>query len=132
VPPTPRNLRPTPPAALQASLWQPTPPTAHAPVTAATARPTTIQGRFEAFDAQHPEFYQAFRQIALDLWGRGVQRYGAKAIVEVIRFQRVMQGVVDTDGFRANNVYTSRMARRLMDECPDLSEFFEIRQLKSA
>jgi len=81
---------------------------------------------------QRPRITRAhFRSIALDLWRRGVTHYGAKAIVEVVRYHRILQGV-DADGFRINNDYTSRLARRAIEDCPELSEFFELRQIKSA
>jgi len=131
VPPTPANLRPTPPAATQASLWQPAGQTPVLSASAPTVRPTTIQGRFDVFLAQQPDVYAHFRSIALDLWRRGVTHYGAKAIVEVVRYHRILQGV-DADGFRINNDYTSRLARRAIEDCPELSEFFELRQIKSA
>jgi len=130
VPPTPANLRPTPPAATQASLWQPAGQTPVLSASAPTARPTTIQGRFDVFLAQQPDVYAHFRSIALDLWRRGVTHYGAKAITEVIRYQRVVQGL-DADGFRVNNSYVSRMARQAMAECPELQNFFEMRKLTS-
>ena len=45
----------------------------------------SIQEQFQRFDALHPEIYQEFRQIALDLLRRGRAHYGSKAILEVIR-----------------------------------------------
>jgi len=37
----------------------------------------------------------------------------------------------DPDGWKLNNNYTSRYARLVMDECPDLDGFFNTRELQS-
>jgi hypothetical protein len=113
---------------MQASLWQPAGQTPVLSASAPTARPATIQGRFDVFLAQQPDVYAHFRSIALTLWQRGVKRYGAKAIAEIVRYERVVQGV-DADGFKLNNNHVSRMARRAIEDCPELATFFELRQL---
>jgi hypothetical protein len=85
----------------------------------------------EAFIAYHhanPEVYAAFKQIAERLYRRGVQHYGAKAIMEVVRYRTIVRG---DDGFKVNNNYTSRYARLLMAEDPRFAQFFELRVLKS-
>jgi len=59
-----------------------------------------------------------------------VKRYGAKAVAEIVRYQRILQGV-DADGFKLNNNHVSRMARRAIEDCPELATFFEMRKLSS-
>ncbi|HUY75737.1 MAG TPA: hypothetical protein VMV29_03130 [Ktedonobacterales bacterium] len=83
VSPTPANLRPSPPAAQQASLWTPAGQTPVLSASAPTVRPTTIQGRFDVFLAQQPDVYAHFRSIALDLWRRGVTHYAAQVVIQV-------------------------------------------------
>lgn len=92
----------------------------------------SIQERFQRFDAQHPEIYQEFRQIAQELLRRGRAHYGSKAILEVIRYHRILSGKSETEAFKINNNYSSRYARKLIDEDERFFHFFELRELKSA
>jgi hypothetical protein len=92
----------------------------------------SIQGQFQRFDALHPEIYQEFRRIALDLLRRGRAHYGSKAILEVIRYHRILSGKSEAEAFKINNNYSSRYARKLIDEDERFSRFFELRELKSA
>jgi hypothetical protein len=60
---------------------------------------------------------------------KGWNHYGIKAIVEVVRFHRALE-TTDPD-FKLNNNYSSRYARILMDQEPELAGFFQTRELKS-
>jgi hypothetical protein len=91
----------------------------------------TIQERFEAWIERHPDIYAEFKRIATTLRGKR-SRYGAKAIAEVIRYERIMSGKDDTEPFKINNIYTSRLARKLMEEDERFADFFETRELRSA
>jgi hypothetical protein len=90
----------------------------------------SIQERFEHFDQAHPEIYEEFRAIAHDLLRRGRSHYGSKAILEVIRYNRILSG--KDEKFKINNNYSSRYARKLMEEDERFRGFFEVRELKSA
>ena len=91
----------------------------------------SIQEQFCRFDAMHPEIYQEFCQIALELHRRGRSHYGSKAILEVIRYHRILSGKSETEPFKINNNYSSRYARKLMDEDERFCDFFELRELRS-
>ena len=95
------------------------------------SRNATIEERFARFLERHPEVYSEFKRIAGDLLAHGIRHYGAKAIMEVIRFHRAMSGQDAQEPFKINNNYTSRIARKLMDEDERFVDFFEIRELKS-
>jgi hypothetical protein len=86
----------------------------------------TIAERFELFHARNPQVYAALRSMALELCARGHQKYGIKALFEVLRFNAAMQTHGDT--FKLNNDFTALYARLLMDQEPELEAFFEIRQ----
>ena len=92
----------------------------------------SIQERFERFDQAHPEIYEEFRTIARDLFRRGRSHYGSKAILEVIRYQRMLSGQDEEEAFKINNTYSSRYARKLIDEDERFGWFFELRELRSA
>jgi hypothetical protein len=94
-------------------------------------RPDHIQEQFERFHALHPEIYAEFRQIALKLLQHGRSHYGSKAIFEVIRYHRALSGKGETELFKINNNYSSRYARKLMDEDERFCGFFEIREIRS-
>lgn len=99
------------------------------PVYVLTKRPATIDERFRRFLANHPEVYEEFCRIARQLLVRGIDHYGAKAIMEVIRFERAMSGQGEL--LNVNNNYTSRLARKLMAEDERFNGFFETRELRN-
>lgn len=94
--------------------------------------PTSIQSQFERFDQTHPEIYEEFRAIARDLLRRGRSHYGSKAILEVIRYHRILSGKDENEPFKINNNYSSRYARKLVGEDERFERFFELRELRSA
>lgn len=89
-----------------------------------------IQEQFEQFDALHPEIYVEFCHIALDLLRRGRVHYGSKAILEIIRYHRILSGKSDIEPFKINNNYSSRYARKLIEEDERFRDFFELRELR--
>lgn len=91
----------------------------------------TIEEAFERFDEAHPDVYEQFVDIALDLKRRGTQHYSADAICHVIRFFRVTSGK-DADGWKINNNFTALYARKAIAEHAALAEFFQLRARRSA
>jgi hypothetical protein len=107
------------------------------PAATAAAEPSLFDGletesemdaRFWAYDRDNPQVYAEFRRIARELLGRGVTHYGAKAIMEIVRYRTVISG---NDGFKCNNNFTSRFARKLASEDERFADFFEFRELRS-
>ena len=91
----------------------------------------SIQERFEVWIARHPDVYSEFKKIAEGLLARKRAHYGAKAIMEVIRFHRAMSGQDEAEPFKINNIYSSRIARKLMEEDERFAGFFETRELRT-
>lgn len=91
----------------------------------------TIQARFEAFHITHPEVYEMFVRFATELVRAGRARYSSDAILHRVRWEtdlKVIEG-----GFKINDHFSSRYARKLAAEHPSLfGDFFEFRKLKSA
>ncbi|MBX6314784.1 MAG: hypothetical protein IRY99_17985 [Isosphaeraceae bacterium] len=87
----------------------------------------TLQQRFELFDASNPHIYEHFKAFTLALRAAGIQRYGAKSIMERIRWHVAIE--TGNDSFKINNNYTSRYVRKLVAEYPELRAFFEMRTL---
>lgn len=93
-------------------------------------RKTDIQGSFERFHREHPEVYRLFKQFAFELKEAGRRSYGAKSIMERIRWHYATTGT--DDGFKINNNYTSRYVRLFVAEHPDFVSFFETRRLQTS
>lgn len=91
-----------------------------------------IEVQFLAFHRDHPEVYDALRDLALDLQRKGHQRCGIGMLFEVLRWTWMTQGLHDEDGFKLNNNYRSRYARLLMANEPRLYGFFHTRELREA
>jgi len=88
-------------------------------------RPAEAKTVFEQYDAEHPDIWQEFRDIAMDLILKGRDHYGAKAIFEIIRYHRAIRGGSD---FKVNNSFTASYARKFAAEYPEYSTFFEFRE----
>jgi len=92
-------------------------------------RALQLDAEFDRFIAENPQVYERFRMICCKLKARGHDRWGAKAIWEVLRYEMALETNAPASGPRLNNNYVSRLARRVMQE-PEFAGFFELRQLK--
>jgi hypothetical protein len=91
----------------------------------------TIQERFEAFIAEHPDVPALFERFAREAREAGRKRFGAKAIAERIRWYFATSTTGDVP--KLNNDFTSRLARRLAEQEPETfgNGFFEFRELRA-
>lgn len=89
----------------------------------------TIQERFETWICANPHFWRAFVNLCLQMRRRGMPRWSSKAAVEVLRYEAYLQ-TVGAD-YKIPNEITSRLARKAMDEVPELDGFFELRTLQT-
>jgi hypothetical protein len=86
---------------------------------------------FERFITENPEVYRRFRLLAVKLKAKGITRWGAKSLWEVLRWELAVETNASVKEYRLNNNHVSRMARKLMAEEPEeFGGFFELRQLK--
>jgi len=92
--------------------------------------PETIDERFAAFHATHPEVLREIIALAEDAARAGRQRLSMKLLVEVVRWYRFVQH--GDEEFKVNNSFTSRYTRLLQEERPDLAPMFATRELRSA
>jgi hypothetical protein len=92
----------------------------------------TLQERFEEWLATQDglETYRMVVTRAYNLRRQGFKHYSMKALWESIRLDRDLSAGPG-QAFKLNNDYTSRMARRVMADYPDLDGFFEIREVKA-
>lgn len=87
--------------------------------------------RVDQFIELNPELYRRLVAMTRALVQRGRTRIGMKTLVECLRWNYWMTTNDPTSEFKINNSYTSRMARRIMQENPDLDGVFETRELRS-
>lgn len=84
-----------------------------------------IDSRAVRYDVENPGVWQEFERLALDLIGRGIQHYGAKAVMEVVRYHRTVRS--NDPHFRVNNTFTSYYARKFIRRYPQYRDFFDMR-----
>ena len=93
---------------------------------------TTIQGRFEEFHRLNPWVYRTLCTLARTMTSRGHKSVGIKMLYEVMRWH-YYQKTTDAGGdFKLDNRHTSRYARLMMENEPDLKGVFETRKLTAA
>ena len=98
----------------------------------ATLFATTIESRFEAFHARHPDVYRQLVRLAYEARRAGRERIGMKMLFEVLRWEWTIAGLPDdAENWKLNNSYSSRYARRIMEMYNDLDGLFELRELKT-
>ena len=94
-------------------------------------RAEQLDSEFIQFLRDNPTVYPKFRLLAVKLKAKGIDRWGAKAIWEVLRYEMALKSVTSGEKYALNNNFTSRFARKLMIEEPDeFAGFFETRTLK--
>lgn len=76
----------------------------------------------------NPDVWNEFEKITLELLSKGRKHYGAKAIMEVIRFNRVISSGPD---FKINNNFTAYYVRIFEAKYKIHKGFFETRELKN-
>jgi hypothetical protein len=92
--------------------------------------PRSIQRRFEAFHDAHPQVYAGLVILARQGDRAGRTKIGMKMLFEVLRWEWVIAGLPDdAEEWKLNNNYTSRYARLIMEQEPDLVGIFETREL---
>lgn len=86
---------------------------------------------FHEFDQANPHVYRMFRDLAVKVKVRGHNRWGAKSLWEVLRWELAINTRSPVDQPKLNNSYVSRYARKLVLEDPEEWEgFFEMRKLR--
>ena len=98
-------------------------------VTPDHAPEATIQQKYDAWAAANPWVLRTLERLVADWLAAGHSRCGLKQMWEVIRWQ---YGVTTGSPFRADNDFTSRAARALLDLHPEWASAIETRALRAA
>lgn len=85
---------------------------------------------FWQYHTENPEVFQLFLRFARQAKRAGMKRYGAKSIVERIRWHIAIE--TNDPEYKLNNNYTSRYARLLEREYPEFEGFFIKRRIRTA
>lgn len=97
----------------------------------ATTPNMTIDERFNAFHQANPHIYQALATLARQFLATGHRRLGIKMLWERLRWEMAIHADTDDGAYHLNNIYTSRYARLLSEQEPDLHGCFELRELRA-
>lgn len=93
----------------------------------------TIEGRFQAFHAAHPEVYKKLVEFSLQLVDAGWDHFGISVPWERLRYETMLGHRPDEkQPYRLNDHMRSRYARLIRDQEPRLRDVFEVRALRSA
>ncbi len=109
-------------ASAQQSLWPELVVAEHPPT-------ASLDERFEWFHLLNPHVAGRLRDLALELVRHGRERIGMKMLFEVLRWQQSIETTGDL--WLLNNSFTSRYARLLAEQEPELADAFETRTLRS-
>jgi hypothetical protein len=89
----------------------------------------SLDTRFRRWLDANPHVLDAFVTFALQAQRSGRQHFGAKAIVERLRWEYAIS--VTGSEFKFDNNMTSRLARAAVGRRPELESLFEFRELRS-
>jgi len=95
--------------------------------TAPDAPLNRLERQFRDFHSRNPQVYQTLVRLCREARAKGHRHIGIKMLWEVLRWE----SMVKTSGkpWKLNNNYSSRYARLIMRQEPDLDGFFETRGL---
>jgi len=90
----------------------------------------TLDEKFFEYHTANPLVLELFEQFTRRVKKAGHDHYSIDAIMHQVRWHIDIE-TQSADGFKLNNNYTSRYARLLTKENPDLCGFFRNRKLKT-
>jgi hypothetical protein len=82
---------------------------------------------FISYHQANPEIWKEFERLTLELINRGKKHYGAKAVMEVVRFNQLINGKGE---FKVNNNFAAYYSRIFALKHKQYSSFFERREVK--
>lgn len=88
--------------------------------------PRTLDARFLEFDRAHPEVYRLFVRFAEQLLAAGHRRGSAEQLMQRIRWETAVNPERD-GGWKLNDHYRARYARKLAAEDARFENWFEFR-----
>ncbi|MCG8394222.1 MAG: hypothetical protein MI745_14180 [Pseudomonadales bacterium] len=83
---------------------------------------------FEDYHNANPHIYALFLRYTFELIAAGRKHYGAKGVMERIRFHTA---ICSDEVLKVNNNYTAGYARMFAKQYPQHKDFFKTRKLTS-
>ena len=71
-----------------------------------------LDAEFDRFISDNPHVYERFRMLAIKVKVKGYDRWGAKSLWEVLRWDLALNTNASATQPKLNNNHVSRMARR--------------------
>ena len=93
-------------------------------------RQRTIDERFADFHRKNPHIYRKLVNLAREVKGAGHDHCSIDFLFHRLRWHYRIE-LKDKSPFKLDDHFTSRYARAIMMCEPDLSDFFEVRKLRS-
>lgn len=81
---------------------------------------------FQDFHKYNPDFYESFKQYALEAISRGVRFYSSRDLLAKIRWEKMIG--YGCPEFKVNNNFASCLSRLFSVEYPRYKDFFEKRK----
>lgn len=98
-----------------------------------TATGKSIDESFSQYMKDNPEIYMHFVHFALQWLKTGAKKISAKQIIGRIRwFVEIETKGDEARTFKCNDIITSRIARKFVEDYPEYSERIEFRKLRAA
>ena len=84
--------------------------------------------RFEEFHIQNWHVYATIKRIAREAKKAGFSKWSIAGVFEVLRWETGLQ--THGSAWKINNSFKPFYARMVMERCPDLEGFFDLRETK--
>src|ERR1700722_4617993 len=85
--------------------------------------------KFLSYLPHNLHVYHAFRREALAVWRKGYKHFGARTIIEVLRYNSAMREN-SNEVWKLNDVWTPYLSRLFILENPQCEGLFELRKSK--
>lgn len=89
------------------------------------------QAQFETFHRLNPQVYAGLVRLARLAVAKGHTRIGIDLLAATLVWESMMSTSDPNSVFKLNRNYTSRYARMIMENEPDLEGLFQLRVLRS-
>lgn len=90
----------------------------------------SIQERFDVFIKDNPSVYELFKKFAWQAREAGLMRISSDDIIHRIRWWTKVE-IRSREPFKINDHFSSRFARKLIQDDPTFERYFETRRLKA-
>ena len=90
--------------------------------------PIETLDQFKSYHRSHPWIWKEFYALACEMAATGRKRYGAKSIMEVLRWN--YEKANPNKDFKINNNFAAYYARLCIAHDPKFETFFELRTIR--